>query len=209
MNKWIVFFGLGLLASAQVCSASEGSHGHSHKAHTHGVVDLMLVKEGEELQIQFESPAVNMLGFEHAAQTEEEKQAVAQAKRSLESAEEIFAFSDEACSPQKSEVSFSGAIEENDHSENEGYDDDHAHSGHSHDEHSDDGEHSHEKHESKHSEVTASYRFTCKAGGELKSVSTMLLTLFPRIEKVNVSWINEASQGAATLHGGESEILLK
>lgn len=48
----------------------------NHEAHTHGEVLLQLVADRQEVVVEMASPAVNFLGFEHAAQTEAERQAV-------------------------------------------------------------------------------------------------------------------------------------
>jgi Protein of unknown function (DUF2796) len=36
-----------------------------HGAHEHGVAELNLALDGKELWIEFSSPAVNLVGFEH------------------------------------------------------------------------------------------------------------------------------------------------
>jgi hypothetical protein len=48
----------------------------NHEAHIHGEVLLQLVADQQELVVEMASPAVNFLGFEHAAQTGAERQAV-------------------------------------------------------------------------------------------------------------------------------------
>jgi Protein of unknown function (DUF2796) len=52
-------------------------------AHQHGAATLYVSLEGSALQIAFEGPADNLLGFEHAPQNETEKKTVARAERQL------------------------------------------------------------------------------------------------------------------------------
>ncbi len=72
-----------VLAESQqhVHSHNHDHHNHqhdvaNHEAHTHGEVLLQLVADQQELLVEMASPAVNFLGFEHAAQTDAERQAV-------------------------------------------------------------------------------------------------------------------------------------
>ena len=38
---------------------------HAEEAHIHGLATLTLALEGNSLEIEFESPAANLVGFEH------------------------------------------------------------------------------------------------------------------------------------------------
>lgn len=93
----ILFVLLFLAISAHAKSVGQ-------QAHTHGVAALMLVVENGIVEAQFESPSVNLIGFEHKAYTAEEKAAVKQVKRTLENAKSLFAFSGTQCNPIESIV---------------------------------------------------------------------------------------------------------
>ncbi len=69
----------------------DASHRHDHSAtdghaedeftqlgtHVHGIASLTLVLEGNELQLALQSAAANIVGFEHAPRTAEQKQEIA------------------------------------------------------------------------------------------------------------------------------------
>ena len=73
------------------------------------------------------------------------------------------------------------------------------------DEHDDAGHHGEER----HSNIEASYRFSCANGAELRSVSVEILTRFPGIEKLNAMWVTDAGQGAAPLSAQSRVIKLR
>jgi Protein of unknown function (DUF2796). len=74
-----------LLAAPVFAEPYQHAHSHNHdhdhanenqEAHTHGEVLLQLVADQQELVVAMASPAVNFLGFEHAVQSDAERQAV-------------------------------------------------------------------------------------------------------------------------------------
>lgn len=157
-------------------------HGLEQKAHLHGLAELTLVIEGEALEIELESPAANIVGFEHKAKSKEQIAAVEKARELLESSKDVFAFSGGDCEIQQ----VSADLDALGH-----------HDGHS------------EHHESEHSEVTASYRFQCPQANQLESVSVNLMALFPGIETLKVQWITEQHQGAVDLNQHSNRIVFK
>lgn len=46
------------------------------KTHEHGHSTINLVAEGNQLSIEFESPAVNLIGFEHKPETDDQQAAI-------------------------------------------------------------------------------------------------------------------------------------
>jgi Protein of unknown function (DUF2796) len=74
-------------------------------AHQHGAGTLHVSIDGSALQIAFEGPADNLLGFEHAPQNETQKQAVARAQRQLNQPNQLLAIPAAAeCQAQPSRV---------------------------------------------------------------------------------------------------------
>ncbi|MYC71234.1 MAG: DUF2796 domain-containing protein [Gemmatimonadetes bacterium] len=98
-------------------------------AHVHGIATLNLAMEGDELEIEFVSPAGNIVGFEHEAVTEAERRAIRDAIEQLRKGNELFDLPLAAsCSLQVAEV-------EHGHGKEEKRED-----GHGHDAEHDDGE---------------------------------------------------------------------
>ena len=69
--------------SGTLLLAADHSHAHGHEAeyethdaHEHGRATLSLVADNQKLSFQLESPAMNIVGFEHAANTKEDQQKV-------------------------------------------------------------------------------------------------------------------------------------
>ena len=78
LNRLIFIFLIsGLLAIVIIFSgpvqAEEKRH---HEAHEHGVANLNVAVEGNNIYIEFSSPAANIVGFEHHPRTHEQKDAV-------------------------------------------------------------------------------------------------------------------------------------
>ncbi|MFO6377007.1 DUF2796 domain-containing protein, partial [Pseudomonas aeruginosa] len=69
-------------------------HDHAHGSlgkHEHGVAQLNVALDGKTLELELDSPAMNLVGFEHAASTDADKAAVAKARAQLEKPLELFA----------------------------------------------------------------------------------------------------------------------
>ena len=83
-------------------------------AHVHGIATLNLAMEGGELEIEFVSPAGNIVGFEHEAVTEAERRAIRDAIEQLRKGHELFDLPPAAsCSLRVAEVAH-GHEEEHD-----------------------------------------------------------------------------------------------
>jgi hypothetical protein len=68
---------------------SAGTAFAQHMPHEHGVAELRVAIAGNTLQIEFESPLDNLVGFEHAPHTDGERMALAQAVVTLQGVERI------------------------------------------------------------------------------------------------------------------------
>jgi hypothetical protein len=79
--------------------------GQQPRAHQHGAARLQVGLAGPALEVAFEGPADNILGFEHAPRTEAQKTAVARAEQRLKQAAELFTTPPAAdCRPQPARV---------------------------------------------------------------------------------------------------------
>lgn len=85
MLKWM------MLALAAALPLSAAAAEHKHGAHVHGVAELEVASEGKQLNIMLESPADNLLGFEHAPKTPAEAAKLKQALQTLQAAAKLFA----------------------------------------------------------------------------------------------------------------------
>ena len=174
-------------------------HDHDHRqhgAHVHGIAALNLALEGGEVHIEFDSPAANIVGFEHAPSSEADHAALDQAVAVLKDGDSLFRFNTEAgCRMEKVDVASS--LLEAGHAE-------HA------DEHK--GDHDHEKHDEHghrkdgyahegetHSDIEVVYHFECDRPGRLTQLTVELFEAFPGTGKLSVQYVTESRQGAAEL----------
>ncbi|MBF8162771.1 DUF2796 domain-containing protein [Ectopseudomonas hydrolytica] len=181
-------FALLPLAAAQ---AHEHGHDHDHHhdslgAHEHGVASLNVALDGNLLELQLDSPAMNLVGFEHAAKSDADKAKVAAAKRELEQPVSLFALSSGDC--KATEVALQSPLFA-------GKAHDHKHDHHDH------------KHEGEHSDIHAHYRFECAKANELKQLDLAeLFKRFPATEKIQVQLIGPNGQQGAELTAAQPRL---
>ena len=225
MFRWIT------LGSAMALSAS--ALASEFDAHQHGHANLSLVVENNQVMIEFESPAMNLVGFEHAPSTDSDKKLVAAALDQLHHPEELFVIKGKGqCEWQDTKVSTSMAgVDEHhdehhgehhddehhdDHHDDEHHDDHHDdehHDDHHDDEHHDDhkDEHHHDDHADhegeSHSEFMASYQLTCKSADKIQSLDVQLFSLFKGIAEIEVQMIGPKGQNLKELTSGETRIV--
>jgi hypothetical protein len=211
------------LGTTGVMAGEEHDHDHDpqhddehrqHGAHVHGVAGLNLALEGNEVHVELDSPAANIVGFEHAPSSEADHAALDQAVATLRGGDRLFQFNSEAgCRMEKADV-ISALLDDghHEHADDHGHEkkdhDDHGHENkekHAHDEHKHDDQghdgHGHEKHaDETHSDIDAVYHFECDNPGKLTQLTVELFEAFPGMEELNVQYVIESKQGAAELN---------
>lgn len=145
-----------------------------HGAHVHGEGKLMIAQDGNQLEMEFVSPGMNLVGFEHPpanpAQTDAVNAAIATLKQPLR----LFGFPPAAgCKPGKSDVHTSS-----EHHEHEGTD--------------------HDAREM-HSEFSASYHLECANTSQLDHIGINIFKLFPGTRVIDVQSITDQGQKQADL----------
>ncbi|WP_394141642.1 DUF2796 domain-containing protein [Vibrio chagasii] len=123
----------------------------SHGAHVHGQVEVNIAQDGQELLVEVTAPGADVVGFEHAPETAEQKKVFEQAIAQLNKPDELFSFNNANCTLKFKSVS---NTLEGDHDEHEGHDhaehDHHDHEGHDHAEHDHDDHKGHDHSEHDH-----------------------------------------------------------
>ena len=87
--------GLALLSSSMTLSADEFE---SHGAHVHGIAQLQIAVEKNTLEMHFESPAMNIVGFEHDVESQEQAEKLKNVLSMLMKGDELFLFTGGQCS---------------------------------------------------------------------------------------------------------------
>ena len=93
MRRLLLALPFALLPLAIAQAADEHDHDHEHGslgAHEHGVGRLNAVLDGQALELEFDSPAMNLVGFEHMATSAADKAKVAAARKQLENPLALF-----------------------------------------------------------------------------------------------------------------------
>ena len=156
-----------------------------HGAHVHGIAALNLALEGSEVHVELDSPAANIVGFEHAPSSEADHAALDKAVATLKDGDRLFRFNEDAgCRMEEARVA------------SELLDEEHEHEGHTKEGHEDE-QHEHEG--ETHSEIEAGYHFECDEPGKLTQLTVELFDAFPGTEKLKVQYVIESKQGAAEL----------
>ena len=81
--RYLLMIGLSMGWAVAQAAEEAGHTAHHGAAHEHGRAQLNIVLEGQTLALALESPAANLLGFEHQARTTEQKNRVTQVQNQL------------------------------------------------------------------------------------------------------------------------------
>ncbi|MFW0887291.1 UNVERIFIED_CONTAM: DUF2796 domain-containing protein [Pseudomonas sp. JL1] len=182
MRRLLLALPFALLPLAVAHAAVEHDHDHDHEhgslgAHEHGVGRLNAALDGQTLELELESPAMNLVGFEHAATSDADKAKVAAVRAQLDKPLALFSLPAAAkCTVAQQELESPLFGDEPDHDD------------HDEDEHGD-------EHHGEHSEIHAHYQFTCATPGELKNLDlATLFKTFPATQKIQVQLISPSGQ---------------
>ncbi|MCP5098889.1 MAG: DUF2796 domain-containing protein [Chloroflexi bacterium] len=163
-----------------------------HDAHEHGAAELMIAWSGNELAIDLQTPAYNVLGFEYAPASDAEKALLEERVEILE-AGTLLQFSPDAnCTLIAASVETELDEEHEDTHE--------------------DKEAEHEEHEDDevHSDIAASYNVQCEQPDKLESLDvSKLFSQFPNFEDLRAQWISDTAQSAKALTADDPVLTLK
>ncbi|WP_290703131.1 DUF2796 domain-containing protein [Amphritea sp.] len=180
--------GMLLLLTAQIVTA-EGFE-RQLESHVHGKASMNVVLEGKELGIELKTPAANILGFEYAAETDQQKQALVAAVSKLKTPEDFILLSEEAvCQLVLVDVD-SSLLGTDSHSSESGHEHEHEH------EH----EHGDEHEGTSHSDFELSYQFHCQNPKALRGFSLELFQTYPLMKHLVVQSISPAGQNYQELN---------
>lgn len=173
-----ICMGIGFCVAAALLPGGAWAAEGGHKAHVHGESRVKLALEGNVVEIEFESPAHDIVGFESMPKTAKQRAAVEAAVAALKKGEALFRLTPGAgCKLEEAEVET--PLAESDRKD----------------------EHKHEE-EEEHSEFHAHYHFNCAKPELLKGVEIMLFDAFRTMREVDVSAILPGGQKAASLKPG-------
>lgn len=150
-----------------------------HGAHEHGVAALTIAWSGNDLAVDLQTPAYNVLGFEHAPSSDEEQALLDESVEALEVGDllQFSAAADCALVSAVVETELADKDHEDEHEEEE-----------------------HEEAEEVHSDIDVAYNFQCQQPDQLTTLDVgPLFERFPNFEDLDVQWVSDTQQSAAEL----------
>ena len=158
-------------------------------AHVHGHGTLNIAIEDKRVALELEVAGMDVVGFEHAASTPEQKAAVDKAKGQLEKPLDVFALPAAAgCAAAEAKVVIeTEAHGDHDHDHDKGdAKDDHDHDGHDHG----------DKAEGGHSHFHATYALDCTSPAELTTITFNYFKLFAGAKELTVNVVGAKGQSS-------------
>ncbi|MGA1166010.1 MAG: DUF2796 domain-containing protein [bacterium] len=180
----------------------------SLEAHVHGEASLNLVLDDQSLFIEFESPAYNLVGFEHEPKDQIQQKEVQDSLSLLSRPRKVFGFSAQAgCLVESVSVTTTMAgVGKN----TVGYEEEHHEEEHHEEEHHEEEHHDHSDGDStnkeSHSEFKANYLMICSEPEKLRTIEFKLFKEFLGLKSVQVQWINGEGQGYIELNAESSKL---
>lgn len=174
---------LSLFIAYPIITYANEQHSHEeHGVHEHGTASLSLAMGTEGLEIMLESPAANLVGFEHAASTDEDKKKLMDTKAKLEAGADLFSINSEAACTFKSAKIVSALLDNTETAKAEA-----------------EKEHKHAETEA-HNDMDVTWTFTCIKPAELKTIRTKLFASFPEgFQKIKAEWVTDQGASAQEL----------
>lgn len=186
-----------------------------HEAHVHGSVEMNIAQDGHDLLIEITAPGMDVVGFEHAPETEQQHQQIEQIAKQLENARQMLTINPQADCHLESAAVHHPALEDEHQDEHAGHDhDSHSHEAHQdeqhdhadHDEHAHEHEHEHEH--GNHSEFSIEYSYHCEQVDQLQSLKTNWFKQFPQTHSIEANVFTDKQQTSTELTAQQTEIRL-
>lgn len=173
-----------LLLTISFISADEHEQ---HGAHEHGSATMGIAQDANLILIEFDSPAFNIVGFEHTPHEQHELESVKQAQSKLEQGAQLFYFPKKA-NCQLVNVELHSTLFDS-------LSDEHLDHGHEAD-HESEVEDEDRHH---HSELEAVWSFNCQHPEFVSEINTTLFSLFGNLTELDVDFIVDSGQGSIEL----------
>ena len=181
----------------QAHEEEDGDEDHDHKededhrehgAHEHGAAALMIAWSGNDLAIDIQTPAYNVLGFEYAPKTDDEQSLFDKSVATLEAGDFIQLNPDANCAIVSAIVKTELAEET----------------------HEDEATQDQDAEEETHSDIDVSYNIQCQQPDELESLDmSQLFAQFPNFVDLQAQWISDVEQSAKSLTSDDAVISFK
>ncbi|MBO9490580.1 DUF2796 domain-containing protein [Endozoicomonas sp. G2_1] len=158
-------------------------------AHIHGVGELFVAIENDQLYLNISAPSESFLGFEHQASTQLEHSILDKTKAFLQQAKNIVTLEGGNCSVVVHELEstlFDQNIKDN----------------HTHDP-------NHQATESSHSEITINSHYLCQNAAQLRSIKLALFSRFTELERLKAVVIDDHGQHSRIIDRDNPILIIK
>ena len=149
----------------------------AQRAHVHGLANLTIVLDNQTLLIKFESPLMDILGFEGKPRTKVQRESIKTATEKFRKTDDVLTLNGGSCRQQQIRVNLGHVDMKND-----------THHGHN-----------DRTHDDNHSEISAVYEFNCSEPQNLNRITILLFNQFSNMEKIKARWVHSDLQGQNTL----------
>ncbi len=223
--------GVAIAGALSVSASVNAESFRQHSAHVHGQVEINVAQDGNDLLVEIIAPGADVVGFEHAPKSDEQKHKLEDALAHLQHGDEVMTFASAAqCSFVSAEVSHTLGGDEHDdhahdnhdhdehahdehhdhdhdkHAHDEHHDHDHNHDDHAHDDHDDHHDHhdhhDHDHGEGGHGEFNVQYQFSCDNPEQLNQIATTWFDEFKGTEAVTLNVLTDNVQTSTPLKAG-------
>ncbi len=186
-----LIFGLSILTSVTTAIASETKRDLA--AHEHGVGKLNIAFEKSEIAMELEAPGADIVGFEHHAESTEDRKKVDAAIAVLAKPLDIFALPvDAKCQVKEANVELHGGDEDKHHDEHAAAEKHEEHANEKHDDHADAKHNEHGNEEAaSHTEFHAEYVLSCANPSAVTKIEFPYFTTFPNAKELEVQMISD------------------
>jgi len=188
--KLLSFVALSALTATQL----QAEDTRQLDAHEHGVGKLDMAVEGSQIAMSFHAPGADIVGFEYAATSDADLNAIETALARLSKPLELFSISAAAgCNVVNASAELESEEHHDEHQdEAKKEDDDHDHD-HSHDhEHEHEEDHGEKDDDAGHTEFHAEYLIECSSINEIKQIEFAYFATFENAVEVEVQLITDA-----------------
>lgn len=167
--------------------AAAGSGHRQLGAHEHGSGILNVAVEGDRVSLELAAPAADIIGFEHAPQTDQQKAEHSRAGDKLKAGLDLLRLTPQAgCELVEYEIDY---VSEAHVTESTTAASDHAH---------DHGEHEDADHDHDHAEFLVSYSVRCESPAALRGIDFNYFNEFRNAQRLQVNVVTAKGQKAFT-----------
>ncbi|MDP2519523.1 zinc uptake protein ZrgA [Shimia thalassica] len=167
-------------------------------SHEHGVGELNIAMEGKTIAMELHAPGADIVGFEYAATSDEDRAAIENAVATLAKPLDLFSFPDAAkCTVTRASAELEAEEDHDEHAKHDDHDDHDDHAEHDdHGDHEDHAKHDDHAEEASHTEFHAEYVLNCDNPDAISKIDFAYFEAFPNALELEVQIVSSAGAKA-------------